>query len=116
MLIPGHQTIESYQSHTPTSNIKNKLISSPQSRLPNSISLMGKRLPHLHLSLSNEVKFSPPAPGELVNDQVVDVSKYDFSPLPRITWASFIMGVLVSMGGFMYALYNSNEANPPKGS
>ena len=25
----------------------------------------------------------------------------DYSPLPRVTWASFSMGVLISMGGFM---------------
>lgn len=27
---------------------------------------------------------------------------YDDTPLPRLTWASFSMGVLVSMGGFVF--------------
>jgi len=25
----------------------------------------------------------------------------DYSPLPRVTWPSFVMGILVSMGGFL---------------
>ena len=29
----------------------------------------------------------------------------DYSPLPRVTWRSFSMGVLVSMGGLMYVLF-----------
>lgn len=31
-----------------------------------------------------------------------DGGVYDNSPLPRVTWASFTMGVLVSMGGFIF--------------
>ena len=29
------------------------------------------------------------------------LTNLDYSPLPRVTWPSFIMGVLVSMGGFL---------------
>ena len=35
----------------------------------------------------------------------------DYSPLRRVTWASFIMGVLVSMGGFIFG-YDTYESSP----
>lgn len=36
---------------------------------------------------------------------------YDTSPLPRLTWASVFMGVLVSMGGFIFG-YDTGELRP----
>ena len=45
---------------------------------------------------------------------------YDDSPVPRITWASLTMGVLVSMGGFIFG-YDTGKPecklrpqNPPR--
>lgn len=35
---------------------------------------------------------------------------YDDSPIPRLTFASFIMGVLVSMGGFIFG-YDTGKLN-----
>jgi len=35
-------------------------------------------------------------------EQIQKHEGYDDSPLPRLTWASFNMGVLVSMGGFIF--------------
>ena len=34
----------------------------------------------------------------------------DYSPLTRVTWASFYMGVLVSMGGFIFG-YDTGECD-----
>lgn len=34
-------------------------------------------------------------------DQQTQSDGFDYSPLPRLTWRSFLMGVLVSMGGLM---------------
>ena len=34
----------------------------------------------------------------------------DYSPLKRVTWASFYMGVLVSMGGFIFG-YDTGECD-----
>lgn len=41
---------------------------------------------------------------EDASGQRKSLSHLDYSPLPRITKQSFFMGVLVSMGGFLYVL------------
>lgn len=70
---------------------------------------------NLELSLNKRValpKITPPKPIMESNklssmkvrfDQLKNAEQdgYDYSPLPRITWHSSLMGVLVSMGGLM---------------
>lgn len=64
-------------------------------------------VPKLHVprfDLSNKVSYDYP---DLPKDGSEDeghrkgLDEFDFSPLPRVNWRSFGMGVLVSMGGFM---------------
>jgi hypothetical protein len=68
-------------------------------------------LPHLHapklnkqsLGLSTHVDYAKFNPN---SDQSThgrkSLADLDYSPLRRVTWASFNMGVLVSMGGFIF--------------
>ncbi|KKY19914.1 putative siderophore iron transporter mirc [Phaeomoniella chlamydospora] len=51
------------------------------------------------LDLSNRVSYSGQVTPEHEDGKP---SLYDHSPLPRVTWASFSMGVLVSMGGCIF--------------
>lgn len=47
------------------------------------------------------MKFSSSIHMKIYFDQQTQEDGYDYSTLPRLTWRSFIMGVLVSMGGLM---------------
>jgi hypothetical protein len=53
----------------------------------------------------NYDKFNPR--GEHIDpaDRRKSLVDLDYSPLRRVTWASFYMGVLVSMGGFSACTY-----------
>lgn len=68
-------------------------------------------VPHLHapqlnkqsLGLTTHVdyaKFNPNS--EQSTHGRKSLTDLDYSPLRRVTWASFNMGVLVSMGGFIF--------------
>lgn len=75
------------------------------------------RAPHLHvpefnkrsLGLTTHVDYAKYNPNSEQSTHgrksLVDL---DYSPLRRITWASFNMGVLVSMGGFIFG-YDTYE-------
>ncbi|OAP59076.1 hypothetical protein AYL99_06374 [Fonsecaea erecta] len=55
------------------------------------------------LGLSNWVKYdkyNPNAPG--ATEARKSLAGLDYSPLRRVTWASFWMGILISMGGFIF--------------
>ena len=47
-------------------------------------------------------KYNPNS--EAGTDVRKSLADLDYSPLPRVTWHSFNMGVLISMGGFMSVL------------
>lgn len=54
--------------------------------------------------LSNKVSYNYPELQQNGSDDEgrrKSLQQYDFSPLPRVNMRSFLMGVLVSMGGFM---------------
>lgn len=54
------------------------------------------------LGLSTHVRYDKYNPNsELGTDVRKSLADLDYSPLPRVTWHSFNMGVLISMGGFM---------------
>ena len=60
------------------------------------------RLPHF--DLSNRVAYDycdVHKPNGEDSRERKSLDQFDFSPLPRVNWASFSMGILVSMGGFM---------------
>ncbi|KAL9109733.1 MAG: hypothetical protein Q9227_005602 [Pyrenula ochraceoflavens] len=65
--------------------------------------MMRLRLPHF--DLSNRVVYDY---GDIKKPSSEDsrerkgLEQFDFSPLPRVNWRSFGMGVLVSMGGFIF--------------
>lgn len=44
-------------------------------------------------------QFDPRGHGQ--EDSRQSLANLDYSPLPRVTWPSFIMGIMVSMGGFL---------------
>jgi MFS transporter, SP family, sugar:H+ symporter len=57
------------------------------------------------LGLTTHVKYdryNPNADG--ATDARKSLAGLDYSPLRRITWASFWMGILISMGGFIVCL------------
>ncbi|KAF3763452.1 hypothetical protein M406DRAFT_99684 [Cryphonectria parasitica EP155] len=55
------------------------------------------------LSLNSKVNFDYANPNsEVSTDARKELAHLDYSPLPRITGRSFCMGVLVSMGGFIF--------------
>jgi len=45
-------------------------------------------------------KFNPNLPGSTYG--LKSLANLDYSPLRRLTWSSFVMGMLVSMGGFIF--------------
>ena len=61
-----------------------------------------------HFDLSNRVTFSEDHREHAVDIGGKHASEFDFSPLPRITLQSFYMGILVSMGGFIFG-YDTGE-------
>ena len=56
-------------------------------------------------------KFNPHAEG--ATDARKSLSGLDYSPLRRITLASLYMGLLVSMGGFIFGYGKFPKKNPP---
>ena len=55
------------------------------------------------LGLSNYVKYDKYNPHSGVStDARKSLADLDYSPLRRVTWASFLMGILISMGGFIF--------------
>jgi len=58
---------------------------------------MGRFLPSLQ-----DWKYVHHDKPEVIKGSELDHTNLDESPIPRLTWASFFMGVLVSMGGFIF--------------
>lgn len=55
------------------------------------------------LGLTNYVKYDKYNPrSEGSTDARKSLADLDYSPLRRVTWASFWMGILISMGGFIF--------------
>jgi SP family sugar:H+ symporter-like MFS transporter len=56
------------------------------------------------LGLTNYVRYDKFAPqkGEAVDDDTRSLAGLDYSPLKRVTWESFWMGILISMGGMIF--------------
>ena len=55
------------------------------------------------LSMSTQVHFDDYNPhDEKATDTRQSLAHLDYSPLPRVTWRSFSMGVLISMGGLIF--------------
>ena len=55
------------------------------------------------LSMSSHVYYDKYDPSSKnATDARKSIAHLDYSPLPRVTMQSFFMGVLISMGGFMY--------------
>lgn len=67
------------------------------------------RKPALGWSLT--VHFDEDNPNvDAATGQRKSLSHLDYSPLPRITRQSFFMGVLISMGGFLYVLKSHTQS------
>ncbi len=65
--------------------------------------LKGPELNRHSLGLTNTVnydKYNPHAANS--TDARKSLAGLDYSPLKRVTWASFWMGILISMGGFIF--------------
>lgn len=70
------------------------MVSSPQLSLP--------KLRFSMPSLSSYVYYDQYDPNKSEGKDVrKSLAGLDYSPLRRVTWASFSMGVLISMGGFV---------------
>ena len=71
----------------------------------NMVSFPKMRKPHISaasLGLSNHVYYDAYNPNdEQATDVRASLAGLDYSPLRRVTLASFNMGILISMGGFM---------------
>jgi SP family sugar:H+ symporter-like MFS transporter len=52
--------------------------------------------------MSSHVRYDKYNPNSAqATDARKSIAHLDYSPLRRVTWQSFFMGVLISMGGFM---------------
>jgi MFS transporter, SP family, sugar:H+ symporter len=64
--------------------------------------LSASKLRFPKLSFSSHVYYDQYDPNKSEGKDVrKSLAGLDYSPLRRITWASFSMGVLISMGGFV---------------
>ncbi len=55
------------------------------------------------LGLTNHVNYDRYNPhSDASTDARKSLADLDYSPLRRVTWASFWMGILISMGGFIF--------------
>lgn len=63
------------------------------------------KLDRERLGLTNHVSYAKYDPSaEVSTGARKSLAHLDYSPLPRVTRLSFTMGVLVSMGGFLYVI------------